>query len=61
MKLVTFAKDMAPHRVGDTRLVPDDVADRLVKSGEASGATPFPPQADAPRPKPARGYLTRHG
>ena len=35
MKMIKFTKAMAPHGVGDTRVVPDDMADRLIKEGVA--------------------------
>lgn len=58
MKLVTFARPMAPHGVGDTRLVPDDVAERLREEGTISASEPFPPRASAPAPqKPSRPVL----
>lgn len=68
MKQVTFTKDMAPHKAGESRVLPDPVADRLVASGEASDPRPFPP-ADvapatavgdaAPPRKPGKFYQTR--
>lgn len=55
MKLVTFGRAMAPHGIGDTRLVPDDVARRLDAAGDLSASEAFPAPAPvrAPR-KPAR-------
>lgn len=47
MKLVKFTTAMSPHSVGEERVVPDDVAERLVKNGEAT-ARPFPPPDLAP-------------
>lgn len=35
MKLVEFTRDMRPHTKGDTRAVPDTVADELVAAGDA--------------------------
>lgn len=58
MRLVTFAHDMAPFGTGDTRLVPDDVAERL--AGEkALSANEAWPRGEAPRApqKPARPIL----
>lgn len=52
MKLVTFARTMAPHGVGDTRLVSDELADELEAQGALSEAKPWP-DALAPR-KPVR-------
>lgn len=49
MRIVTFARDMAPHVRGERRLVPDDVADRLVASGDAEpDPAPFPAPPAAP-------------
>jgi len=59
MKLVTFAKPQAPFGVGDTRLVPDDVATRLHDEGVIDGlGQAWPPKVSpaavsAPQ-KPAR-------
>lgn len=58
MKLVTFAGTMSPHNVGDTRLVPDDVAIRLQKEGAISESKTWPPVAAPPAPKkPERPVL----
>lgn len=50
MKQVTLAEPM--RGVGDNPVLPDDVADRMVKSGEALSAEPWP--ADAPAQAPTR-------
>lgn len=57
-KMVKFNKSMSPHVKGEERAVPDDVAERLVKDGDASIVPSiFDEQAvGAPRSK---GYLTR--
>lgn len=59
MKLVTFSEEMAPHGVGDTRLVPDDVAIELERQHKISSAEPWPLQdaevAQAPENRPRRG------
>lgn len=58
MKLVTFGKPMAPHGVGDTRLVPDDVARQLQSDGVLSASEPWPARASAPAAaRPARSVL----
>lgn len=57
MKLVEFTRDMRPYTKGDTCAVPDEVADRLVKDGEAV-VRPSVFDNAAPEPKRAR-YLTR--
>jgi hypothetical protein len=59
MKLVELTRDMRPWRAGDSALVPDVVADAMVKAGEAHNARPFPPEADKPAPPPRGTYLTR--
>jgi hypothetical protein len=59
MKLVTFSRDMAPHGAGDTRLVPDDVADRLADEGAVSNVRPFPPEPPKPAHRPGKRYLSR--
>jgi len=35
MKLVAFTRDMAPYVKGETRAVPDELADRLIADGDA--------------------------
>lgn len=35
MKLVEFTTSMAPHAKGDTRVVPDEVAAKLLEDGVA--------------------------
>ena len=35
MRLVDFTRDMRPWRKGESRLVPDDVAEKLVADGVA--------------------------
>jgi hypothetical protein len=62
VKLVTFARDMHPHRAGDTRLLPDAVADRLLAEGEATQAQDWPARSSvpaSPRPAPAKRYVTK--
>ena len=59
MKLVTFARPVAPHGVGDTRLVPDHEADRLEKAGDISAAEIWPPSAPPAEPvRPQRPILS---
>jgi hypothetical protein len=48
MKLATFTRDMAPFKAGDSRVVPDDVGDRLESDGSATLGQ-FPP-ADVASP-----------
>lgn len=42
MHLVRFNRAMAPYGPGDTALVPDEVAARLLSGGDTSDAHPFP-------------------
>lgn len=42
MRAVTMTKDMRPWRAGDRVPLPDDVADRLVSSGDARDPAPWP-------------------
>lgn len=57
MRMVKFTRDMAPHNKGDTRVVPDEIADSLVKEGSATyQANEF---FDPPPKKKKAHYLTR--
>jgi hypothetical protein len=47
MKLVTFLDAMPPHGAGDTRLVPDDVADRQEAEGKLAASVAWPAKAAA--------------
>lgn len=59
MRLVTFARAMAPHGPGDTRLVSDDVARRLDRDGALSASEPWPAKAAAAAAqKPRRPILS---
>lgn len=61
MKMVEFTRDMRPQRAGERRVLPDDVAARLIGNGEAIGvasvfdqvgpaaAPSAPPEADQGR------------
>ena len=35
MKMVEFTRDMRPQRAGETRVVPDAVAEKLIADGDA--------------------------
>jgi hypothetical protein len=49
---------MAPHGVGDTRLVSDDKADELQRAGDLSASETWPVTASAPvMAKPVRPAL----
>ena len=56
MKLVTFSKTVAPFSVGDKRLVPDDLAEKLKRDDaiSASELWPAPQMPDRPMLKPDR-------
>lgn len=54
MMMIKFTKPMAPHGVGDTRVVPDDVGKRLIKEGAAEFTESI---FDKDKKKPS--YLTR--
>ena len=70
-KLVEFTTDLRPWRKGDNVPVPDDLADRLVASGEAVNPRPFPTPEPSiadreivrppfqPETKPRKRYLTK--
>ena len=58
MKMVEFTRDMRPHKAGETRVVPDAVAEKLIASGDAK---PRDSVFDKPVDPPGRGkpYPTR--
>jgi hypothetical protein len=61
--IVRATRDMRPWQKGEDRVLPDDLAAKLVKDGDAEDPRPFPPADVAPRP-PAkaprpRRYMTR--
>lgn len=43
MRMVKLTKDMRPWRAGDKVPLATDLADKLILSGEASDAGPWPP------------------
>jgi hypothetical protein len=65
MKIVTFTRDMRPWQKGQDAVIPDELAAKVVASGEAENPRPFPPEDVAPAapvaapPAPARRYITR--
>jgi len=63
MKIVTFTRDMRPWQKGQDAVLPDDIARKVLASGEAENPRPFPPQDVAPAgavpPTRGRGYSTR--
>lgn len=56
MKTVEFTTDLRPYRKNDVGTLPDDVADRLVASGDAINPRPWP--ANAAPQKQRRGKLS---
>jgi hypothetical protein len=52
-KLVTFNRMMSPFNVGDTRLVPDDVAAQLEAAGDIEANPPDYPAKPVRAPAPA--------
>jgi hypothetical protein len=48
MRVVTLKRDMRPWRAGQDAVLPDDVAAKLIASGEATNQRPFPPPDVAP-------------
>ncbi len=62
MKLVTFARAMAPHGAGETRLLPDDVAASLDAEGALSAVCDWPAgvaSAQARKPRRVVPVITR--
>lgn len=57
MKTVEFTTDIRPWQRGATAVLPDDVAGRLVASGEAVNPRPFPETAAEDEP-PRKSRLT---
>lgn len=54
MKIVEFTRDMAPHVRGESRIVPDGLADALTKAGDVTNVRNWPEteqQHEQPRPK----------
>jgi hypothetical protein len=59
MKMVEFTRDMRPHRTGETRIVPDEMADKLIAEGSAKPRdSVFDKSAQAP-PVVGKQYKTR--
>lgn len=62
MKTVYLTTDMRPWRAGDEVHVPNEVAERLVRNGEAKNMRPFNPTgAEQPSTddRPKSSYLTK--
>ncbi len=55
-KLVEFIRAMAPFQVGDTRAMPDDLADKIIESGDGvEKASVFSAAAKGPKKYFGRG------
>ncbi len=61
MKLVTFDRAMAPFQPGETRLVPDDVAQSLQAEGFVREMSDFPASTTATPEPPAKPKLSLPG
>lgn len=48
MKHVTFTRDMKPHRAGEQRLVPDELAASLEREGAVEPGAPDWPESAKP-------------
>lgn len=59
MKDVRFTRDMAPHGRGDRRIVPDEIAIQMEKTGDVDDVRPFPDGRASKRP--AKTYTTKDG
>jgi hypothetical protein len=66
MKIVKLTRDMRPWRAGDDAVLPDELAEKLLKLGEAQDPRPYPPSDVAPAApretlslKKKPGYFTR--
>jgi len=49
MRVVQLTRDLRPWHKGQDAVLPDDLAERLLKSGEATNPRPFPPADVAPQ------------
>lgn len=54
MKLVEFTRDMAPHVAGESRLVPDPLAEILAREGTVTNIRPWPAELPADEPSNSR-------
>lgn len=62
MKLVKFRRDMRPHHTGDTLVVSDEMAEKLIALGDGEVVpSVFDGKPDEPEPRPQRRrtYQTR--
>ena len=48
MRIVEMTRDMRPYAKGQDAVLPDDLAAKLLKDGEAKNPRPFPPPDVAP-------------
>jgi hypothetical protein len=47
-RIVRITRDMRPWSAGQDAVLPDDLAAKLIKSGEAENSRPYPPPDVAP-------------
>jgi hypothetical protein len=47
-RIVKLTADLRPFRKGEDAVLPDEVAARLIKSGEATNSRPYPPSDVSP-------------
>jgi hypothetical protein len=59
MKLVEFTRDFLPQRAGETRVVPDALAERLIGAGEAVARDSVFDRAQSPDASAKAGYRTK--
>ena len=62
MLQVDLTRDLRPWRAGDSPVLQDDVARKLVETGEATNPRPWPPgavEAAQAAEKPHGRYFTR--
>lgn len=58
MKMVEFTRDMRPQRAGEKRVVPDEVAEKLIAAGDAKPVASAFDKSGKP-PVGGRTYKTR--
>ena len=65
-RIVKLTRDMKPWGKGQDAVLPDELAAKMIKSGDAEDSRPFPPPDVAPRVPvaaplpPGKGrYITR--
>ncbi len=58
MKTVTMNRALRPFGAGDVALLPDDLADQLVASGDARDPAPYPPGSEPDKRSIAEKIVT---